>query len=91
MLQQFGAAQINFGNNLIAAETGLNQNVLGSETAWETSAFGNYSALNGGLDGAINAGNLVPGRPASRRRHALLAGSRCRRQAPVPVGSAVRR
>ncbi|BDB44457.1 MULTISPECIES: PE family protein [Mycobacterium] len=59
--QQLQAAILGFHANLLTNEQLFNSMLLTNEVAWEKQVFGTDSALNGALNRAFNAGNLLVG------------------------------
>ncbi len=57
-LQGIAAGQLGFLNNMVAAETNFDANLLNSELAWEAGTFG-PNAFNGALNRMFNVYNLT--------------------------------
>ncbi len=60
-LQGLETAQINFNTNLIGGEFKFNNSLLTNELGLEKAIFGSDTALNGTVNRAFNAGNLLVG------------------------------
>jgi hypothetical protein len=60
-LKGIEAAQLNYNTNLITGELKFNQSLLTHEVGLEKAIFGTDSALNGTVNRAFNAGNLLWG------------------------------